>query len=987
MRPVRWPGSGRAIRTRLVRAILAVALAAAAMPGLLLVAPSAEAATDPVIAAVGDIACDPANSGFEGGTGTPTDCRQRWTADLLSPSGPVGPVDAVLPLGDEQYGCGGLTAFRQVYDTTWGPQNGKAKPVPGNHEYQTSGGTGCGSQHTATGYYSYFGSAAGDPAKGYYSFNLGSWHIIAVNSELCYDLSNYDDTPSTQCPKGSPMETWLRNDLAANSGLCTMAYWHEPRFSSTAGRGDDTVDPLWQALVGARVDVLLTAHQHFYERFGQMNATGAADPNGVRQFIVGTGGESFMPLASRLATSQASNDKTFGVLKMTLHATSYDWQFVPIAGSTFTDAGTAACHPLQADRAAPTTSIACNGATCSGGWYGTKPVSVSLSATDIGGSGLARTVYTTDGSDPATSASAVTYTGPFSLASTATVRYLSADKAGNVEATRSQVIQVDTLAPATAITCNGSACQAAYSGAVTVSLPPTDAGGSGVAQTRYTTDGTDPTSSTTAHVYTAPFTVGATATVSFYSTDNAGNTEATRSQAIQIGSPPDDNTPPTTAIACNGSACIDGWYGANPVSVALSATDTGGAGVVGTRYTTDGTDPVTSSTAMSYGGPFTVAATTTVRFASVDYASNMESPQAQLIRIDTVAPTTSASCNSAPCSGWYRAAVTMGLSSTDTGGSGSGTTFYTTDGSDPSTSSTARVFTAPFSVPSTTTVKASTKDAAGNVEPAKSWPVQIDTILPSTPIRCNGDPCSSGVYAGAVTVTLPATDAGGSGLASTRYTTDGTDPSTSSTAKAYNGPFTLNQTSTVKAYSVDNAGNVEPTGTQMVQIGSGGGTKGSVTLTPTDDSYTSKANPTGTHGSEGSLNVNSGASERRSYLKFNVTAIPSNAIGVTASLNVYSQSSAGSTVTFTLSQAATTWSESTIVWNNQPVLGSTVTTRAGITSGTYNTFDVSSQVTRNGTYAMVITSNNSTQRYLSAKESSPPRPPQLVVSWTVPTVP
>jgi hypothetical protein len=550
------------------------------------------------------------------------------------------------------------------------------------------------------------------------------------------------------------------------------------------------------------------------------------------------------------------------------------------------------------------------------------------------------------------------------------------------------MIQVDTVAPATTMACDGASCQAIYPGAVTVSLPATDAGGSGVAQTRYTTDGTDPATSATARAYTAPFTVGATSTISFYSTDNAGNTEATRSQAIQIGSPPDDTTPPTTSIACNSSACSDGWYGgANPVSVKLSATDTGGSGVASTRYTTDGTDPVVSSTAVSYTGPFSVAATMTVRFASVDTAGNAESPQAQLIRVDAAAPTTSASCNNAPCSGWYRAAVTVGLSATDTGGSGAATTFYTIDGSDPATSSTARVYTAPFPVSSTATVKASTKDAAGNVEPSKSWPVQIDTILPSTPIWCNDDPCGSGVYADTVTVTLRAMDAGGSGLASTRYTTDGTDPATSTTAKAYSGPFTLTQTSTVKAYSIDNAGNVEPAGTQLVQIGSGGGTTGSITLNPTDDSYTSKGNPTGTHGSEGSLNVNSGTSERRSYLKYNVTAIPTNAIGVTAALNVYSQSSAGSTVTFTLSQTATTWNESAIVWNNQPALGSTVTTRTGLTSGAYNTFDVSSQVTRNGTYAMAITSNNSTQRYLSSKESSPSRPPQLVVSWTVQTVP
>jgi len=312
------------------------------------------------------------------------------------------------------------------------------------------------------------------------------------------------------------------------------------------------------------------------------------------------------------------------------------------------------------------------------------------------------------------------------------------------------------------------------------------------------------------------------------------------------------------------------------------------------------------------------------------------------------------------------------------------TTFYTTDGSDPTASGTARVYTTPFPVPSTAVVKSASTDAAGNIEPARSWRVQIDTITPSTPISCNGDPCAGSVYQSPVTLTLPAMDAGGSGLARTIYTLDGTDPTTSTTAKTYGGPITLTQTTTVKASSVDNAGNVEPTGTSVVQVGSSGGTSGSATVVPTYDSYTAKGNPTATHGSEGSINVNSGASERRAHLMFTVGSIPAGAIGVTATLQIYSQSSAASTVTVTLSQEATAWNEGSLTWNNQPPLGSTVTTRAGLTAGAYNTFDVSSLINRNGTYGMVITDNNTTQRYLSSKESSPLVPPRLAVSWMVP---
>jgi hypothetical protein len=972
-------------RSRLVRIGLAVAVMAAAIPILVMGSPRAEAATDPVIAAVGDTACDPANPGFNGGDGDATDCRQKWTADLLSPTGPVGPVDAVLPLGDEQYGCGGLSAFQQVYDPTWGQQNANAHPVPGNHEYQNSGGTGCPAQHDASGYYSYFGALAGDPAKGYYSFNLGAWHIIALNSELCYDQTNYDNTATSLCPSGSPMETWLRNDLAANAGTCKLAYWHEPRFSSTPGKGDDTVDPLWQDMAAAKVDVVLNGHQHFYERFAQMSGSGLADPNGVREFIVGTGGESFMPLSNRLPTSQAANDKTFGVLKMTLHAASYEWQFVPIAGSTFTDSGSTDCHPLQTDRTPPTTTIACNGSACSGGWYGANPVSVSLSTTDSGGSGLAGTRYTTDGTDPATSSTAVTYTGPFTLASTATVRYFSTDRAGNVETTRSQLIQVDTAAPTTVIACDGADCLSSYPDAVTVSLSATDAGGSGVAATRYTTDGTDPATSPTAVPYISPFGVGTTSVVKFFSRDLAGNVESTGSRAIQIGSPPVDTVPPATSIACNGTACSSGWYGLNPVSVTLSAIDAGGSGVARTRYTTDGSDPATSSTATTYTGAFLVGSTASVRFASADNAGNVEPANSQLIQVDTRTPTTSASCNGAPCaSGWYRASVSVSLSATDTGGSGVATTLYTLDGSDPASSPTAVAYTGAVTVTSTATVKFSSKDVAGNAEQTDAQPVQIDTIAPTTPIYCNGDPCGSDLYGSPVAVTLPATDAGGSGLARTVYTTDGTDPATSPTAKVYLGAFSITQTTTVKAFSVDNAGNVETTGTQLIQVGSGGGANGSVTLSPTDDSYAAKGNPAATHGTERSVDVNSGTSERRAYVKFSVAGIPAGAIGITATLKLYSQSSASSSVTFSVSRVATSWSEATLTWNNQPALGAVVTTKAGLTDGAYNNFDVSSFVTGNGTYAMVVTDNNTTQRYFSSKESSS-EAPRLVVSWTVPT--
>jgi hypothetical protein len=280
------------------------------------------------------------------------------------------------------------------------------------------------------------------------------------------------------------------------------------------------------------------------------------------------------------------------------------------------------------DTTAPSSSITCNDAACGTGWY-TGPVSVALSATDASGVAVIR--YTTDGSDP--SAASPVYAAPFTVSATATVKFRAWDNANNVEATRSQLISLDSTAPVSSIACNGAPCSSApYNAPVSVSLSATDAS-SGVAVIRYTTDGSDPTVESA--TYSAPFTVSATGTVTYRAWDNAGNVEATKSQLIQIDTTPADATAPTSAIACNGSACSSGWY-AGAVSVSLSAVDSGGSGVAAIRYTTDGSDPTLSSPI--FGGPFTVPATATVKYRAWDNAGNVETTKSQLIQIDTTAP-------------------------------------------------------------------------------------------------------------------------------------------------------------------------------------------------------------------------------------------------------------------------------------------------------------------------------------------------------------
>jgi acid phosphatase type 7 len=292
---------------------------------------------DPEIAAAGDIACDPADPSFNHLAGTATHCVMMATAQALVADDP----DAVLALGDLQYDCGGYQAYLQSYDPTWGTEKTITDPGPGNQEFRNSGGTDCSAAHDGADYFRYWGGRFGqaDPLgnlKGYYSFDLGTWHIISLNSECTY----------VSCAAGSPQETWLKHDLAAHPATCTLAFWHRPHFGPTKEYDNSATAPFWNDLYKARADVILNGHAHVYQRFAPADPTRHADAlAGIREFIVGTGGERLSPIATSTAPlSQVFNSHTFGVLRMTLHPSSYDWQFVPVAGGTFTDQGHADCH-------------------------------------------------------------------------------------------------------------------------------------------------------------------------------------------------------------------------------------------------------------------------------------------------------------------------------------------------------------------------------------------------------------------------------------------------------------------------------------------------------------------------------------------------------------------------------------------------------------------------------------------------------------------
>jgi acid phosphatase type 7 len=290
-------------------------------------------AGDPVIAAAGDIACDPHDPLYNSGAGRfPDRCRQRATSDLLVGTG----LSAVLPLGDLQYENATLSNIQAAYHPSWGRVKSMTRPALGNHE------------NDGAGYFDYFNGAgatsgpAGTRGKGWYSHNVGSWHLIALNS----NCSRPADTSSVvDCSTNSEQVQWLRNDLTANPRTCTLAYWHHPRWSSGHDGSNSFVQPFWQALSAGGADVVLVSHSHHYERFAPQNANGGLDQaNGIREFVVGTGGRSFTGRTNNAANSQLFNNQNFGVLRLTLHPSGYDWRFVSEAGRSFTDSGTGSCH-------------------------------------------------------------------------------------------------------------------------------------------------------------------------------------------------------------------------------------------------------------------------------------------------------------------------------------------------------------------------------------------------------------------------------------------------------------------------------------------------------------------------------------------------------------------------------------------------------------------------------------------------------------------
>lgn len=248
------------------------------------------------------------------------------TAKLLDTAVAADSDTIVFTAGDNVHPCGSASEYSTYYDPTWGRHKARTLPSPGNHDYETSG---------ASGYLNYFcpNSANCSFPSGtkqlYYSYDLGNWHIISLNSEQI----------------NSSQLTWLQNDLATHSDSCILAYWHKPRFSSGIWEGNHSeVQPFWDALSAVKADVVVNGHEHSYERFAKMRASGSADPNGIRQFVVGTGGAASLGFGSPKPHSEVRLTNIKGVIKFSLRNNGYDWTFVPSTTTELGDAGSDICN-------------------------------------------------------------------------------------------------------------------------------------------------------------------------------------------------------------------------------------------------------------------------------------------------------------------------------------------------------------------------------------------------------------------------------------------------------------------------------------------------------------------------------------------------------------------------------------------------------------------------------------------------------------------
>ena len=966
-----------------------------------------------MIVAAGDIACDPANSNFNGGNGTSESCRQRYTANLVTGINPA----AVLPLGDNQYYCAGYDAFLQSYDLTWGGFRSITHPSVGNHEYLTSGGTGCNSGNAgANGHFTYFGAAAGQRGQGYYSYDIGTWHIIALNSN-CGDAGG--------CSASTPQGRWLAADLAAHHTACTLAYWHIPLFSS-GGRASSNSRALWTQLYNNDADLILSAHDHIYERFAPQTPTGVVDTvRGIREFIVGTGGANHTSLSSTAAHSEVRNASTYGVLKLTLHPTSYDWQFVPEAGQPFTDSGTTACHGPNSDTVPPTAPSGLAGTAVSGGrvdlsWTAsTDNVAVAGYRIYRGGVQIGATTATTYSDTTAVPNSSYSY------------HVVAYDTSGNVSPSSNTVTVLtpaDTLPPTTP---TGLAATAVGPSEVDLTWSPStdDVGVAGYEIFRGGVQiGTSSTASyadlTTHSSTTYSYTVRAYDGVGNHSGDSTAAIVTTPAAPTVLTFRPvadsfvQSDTPATnygaaTAIGTDNSPikrmllkfAVTGVEGRQVLSAKLRLRCVNASGVGGvfhrvanTSWTESGVTwnnapPGDSATLGQLGavavgtwyevnvtqlvsgdGTFSLDASSTSSDGA-DYTSK-EGAAGSLPELvvttssaqsDTSAPTVPTGL-AATATGAGRVDLTW-TASTDNVGVAGYRIFR--DGAQVGSSTTAS-FTDSTALPQTSySYAVSAFDASGNTS-ARSDPATVttpaDTTAPSVPANLTAT--AAGSHQVNLTWTASTDD-----VAVTSYEVrrDGVPVGTSSTPSFSDTSAQPTTTYTYTVVALDGAGNrsqesAPATATTPAAVAT-------LTFAPVADAYIQSGSPASNFGAATTVQVD-GSPVQDGLLKFTVSGVGSRQVtSATLRLHCVDASNLGGQFRRVLD---TSWTENGVTWNNAPAAEATVFGSLGsVSAGLWYTVPVPF-ITGDGTYSIRFTSTSTNGADFSSKEGA--NPPQLIVN-------
>jgi hypothetical protein len=542
------------------------------------------------------------------GAGDIASCRSTGdeaTADLLA-----GIRGTVATFGDNAYPRGTDADFAECYAPSWGKFKARTMPSPGNHEYETAG---------ASGYFGYFGRAAGNPGEGYYSYDLGSWHVISLNSNCSYVGG---------CGPGSPEEQWLKADLAAHSNACTLAYWHHPRFSSGLHGDTSSVAAFWDDLYQAGAEVVLNGHDHVYEHFVPLNPSGQTDPaQGISQFTVGTGGAELTEFAGDNSLSDVQIAGANGVLVMELHRDGYNWQFVTTPNGETADKGSASCHDAPSELPTDTTG------TTTAGTTGTTDTSTTgttgtTSSTSTTSTTAGATLGTTTGTSTTgtTGTTIGTTTGTTTTGTTTGTTTTTTGDAGDQQNVTlchngTETILVDVSAQATHLGHGDSlgaceqttdACTTGTTGTTAATIPgttgttgttsttgttdttTTTTGTTGTTSTTGTTDTTGTTTTGTTSTTTATTDTCTTGTTTTTGTSTTGTTSSTSTTSTRSTTGTTDTTTGTTTGTTGASTgtTTDGTTGASTGDTTGANTgDTSGASTAGSATSGDSTLP------------------------------------------------------------------------------------------------------------------------------------------------------------------------------------------------------------------------------------------------------------------------------------------------------------------------------------------------------------------------------------------------------------